>query len=289
MVSRTIKGFSFDAKKADREKTKNKYKASNSAERDFFRSLKEVAKQSGHIIDAYTTGADITNLKKMTKALEDYSELITPWARRQSAKLLEAVSKSNLRAYKNQSKAIGKALELGVAKQETGAVAISLLNEQVALIKSLPIEAGLRAQRIAAENYLKGTRAQVDPELVERFLQERRTSIEMQNLFAQHAGTEEFKEEMERSTEIAVNRAKLIARTETARANSAFVQARAKSVGSVGYIWRTTMDGAERESHAKMNGKYVEYSSPPRLTDGTQGHAGTFPNCRCWQDVVLPD
>lgn len=289
MVGRTIRSLSFDAKKAAREQQKTKFKASNSAERDFARALKEVAKQSGHIVDAYTNGAQIKDLKKMTKDLETYSERIGPWARRQSEKLLEAVSRSNARAYSRSSKAMGQALKLGIANREMGPVAVALQNEQVALIKSLPIEAGLRAQRIATENFLKGTRAQVDPELVEKFLKERRNTIEMNNLFAQYAGTPEFNEEMERSTEVAVNRAKLIARTETARANASFVQARAASVGSQGYIWRTTMDGAERHSHAEMNGKYVEYNNPPRLSDGTRGHAGTFPNCRCWQDPVLPE
>lgn len=289
MVGRTFRSIAFDAKKAERQKNKNKFKASETAERDFYRSLREVAKQSGHIVDAYTSGAQIKDLKKMTKALEEYAERIGPWARRQSEKLLEAVSRSNARAYTRESKAMGLALKNGVANRDVGRVAVALMNEQVALIKSLPIEAGLRAQRIAAENFLKGTRAKVDPEVVERFLQERRTSIEMYNLFAEHAGTEQFKEEMERSTEVAVNRAKLIARTETARSNAAFVQARASSVGATGYIWRASMDGATRDSHAKMNGKFVEYANPPILSDGTQGHAGTFPNCRCYQEVVLPE
>lgn len=292
MVGKTFRSLSFDARKADREQKKSKFKASSAAERDFYRALKRVAQMSGSIVDNYTGNspdASMADLKKMTKALEDYSKQIEPWARRQSAKLLEAVSRSNLRAYKRDSKAIGRALEKGVAEGETGRVALALMNEQVALIKSLPIEAGLRAQRIAAENFLKGTRASVDPETVERFLRERRQDIEFYNMFARQAGTAEFKEEMERSTEVAVNRAKLIARTETARANSSFVQARAQSVGVTHYIWRTTMDGAERESHAKMNGKMVPYSTPPRLSDGTTGHAGTFPNCRCWQDPVLPD
>jgi len=289
MVSRTIRSLSFDARKADRERTKQKYKASSNAEREFYRALKRVAEQSGHIVDAYTSGAKIIDLQKMTKALEDYSQRLGPWATRQSAKLLEQVSRSNQRAYNNQSKAMGRALRAGVAESETGRVAIALLNEQVALIKSLPIEAGLRAQRIAAENFLKGTRAEVDPQTVERFLRERRYMIEMNNLFAEQAGTEQFAEEMERSTEVAVNRAKLIARTETARANASFVQARAIAVGVTHYIWRTTMDGAERDSHAEMNTEKVAYAEPPRLSDGTVGHAGTFPNCRCWQDPVLPD
>lgn len=289
MVGRTIKSLSFDARKADKENKKAKFKSSSAAEREFYRSLKKVAEQSGHIVDTYTNGAHIKDLKKMTKALEEYSERIGPWAVRQSAKLLDAISRSNKRAYANQSKKMGLALREGVGDREIGYLATALMNEQVALIKSLPTEAGLRAQRIAAENFLKGTRAQVDPELVEKFLRERRNTIEMNNLFSQYAGTEEFNEEMERSTQVAVNRAKLIARTETARANAAFVESRASSVGAKGYIWRATMDGAEREAHAEMNGEFVSYDSEPTLSDGTRGHAGTFPNCRCWQDPVLPE
>ena len=266
MVGKTIRSLSFDAKKAAREKQKNKFKSSTAAEREFFRSLKKVAQQSGHIVDAYTNGAEITDLKKMTKLLDDYAAKITPWERRPATKTLEQVSRSNKRAYQKESKAMSQALKLGVANKEVGAVAYDLLNEQVALIKSIPKEAGARAQRIAAENFLNGTRAQPDPEVVKQ-----------------------LQEEMGMSTEVAVNRARLIARTETARANASFVQARANSVGAQGYIWRTTMDGAERESHAEMNGVYVPYATPPHLSDGTKGHAGTFPNFRCWPDPVLPE
>lgn len=266
MVGKTIRSLSFDARKADRESTKNKFKSSAQAEKEFYRALKRVAQQAGHIVDAFTMGATITDIKQMTKVLNDYSIQIEPWARRQAAKLLETVSNSNIRAYQRQSKAMGKALEMGVGQGETGRVALALLNEQVELIKSLPIEAGLRAQDIAQQNFINGQRAIPDPEIVAQ-----------------------LKEEMGMSTEVAVNRAKLIARTETARANASFVQARAQSVGVEGYIWRTTMDGAERESHARMNGRFIKYSSAPTLSDGTTGHAGTFPNCRCYQEPVLPE
>lgn len=290
MVGRTIRSISFDAKKKARENNKTKFKASSAAERQFFRALKQVARQSGHIVDAYTKGAEITDLKKMTKQLDDYAKLIEPWARRQSAKLLEQVSRSNARAYRNQSKLMGKALQTGVAEQDTGVVAWQLMQEQVALIQSIPLEAGERAQRIAYEAFLSGSRARPDESIVRRFEKERRLAISMHNQMVEESGEGKYwDEEMERTTEVAVNRAKLIARTETARANASFVQARAAAVGAKGYIWRTTMDGAERDSHAEMNGKFVEYTKPPRLSDGTKGHAGTFPNCRCWQDPVLPD
>lgn len=289
MVGKTVKSITFDAKKNDREWQRKQFQADQAAEREFYRQLKKVAKESGKLIDKYTEGATITDDKKLQSALKAYSDQLGPWAAKQSEKLLNKVQKKNTRAYNNNSKAMGKALRSGVAESDTGRVAVALMNEQVALIKSIPTEAGLRAQRIAAENYLRGARATADPDIVARLLKERREHIELHNEFAKLTGSKDLKEEMSRSTEVAVNRAKLIARTETARANSAFVQARAVAVGVTHYIWRTTMDGAERESHAKMNGKVIAYNEPPRLIDGTKGHAGTFPNCRCYQEPVLPE
>lgn len=258
--------MSFDAKKSSRESQNKKFQASSTAERNFYRQLKKVAKASGHIVEAHVDGAKIIDESGMIKALNDYAKAIGPWAVRQSSKLLESVSNSNKRAYKNKSKVMGAALNTNVAEQNVGKTALALLNEQVALIKSIPTEAGLRAQKIAAENFINGTRAMPDQSVVDQLTQE-----------------------MDMTTEVAINRAKLIARTETARANASFVQARAAAIGAQGYIWRTTLDGAERESHAAMNGKYVAYDHPPKLIDGTTGHAGTFPNCRCYQDPVLPE
>lgn len=261
MVSRTRRSIAFDAKKKSREQ----FKMSSSAEKEFYRALKKVAQKSGHIVDIHSDGAALRDEADMLETLAKYSKKLEPWARRQSEKLLAKVLNSNKRAYNQQSKAMGKALQLGVASRETGQVAMALLNEQVALIQSIPLEAGLRAQKIAAENFIYGRRAVPDQSIVDQ-----------------------LKEEMGMSTEVAVNRAKLIARTEAARANASFTQARAQSVGSTHYRWITTMDGAERSSHAKMNGKIIAYNKPPTLSDGTTGHAGTFPNCRCYQEPILP-
>lgn len=256
-----IKSLTLDAKtKAP------KFKANAAAERAFYRSLKKVAQNSGHIVEAHAHGAALKNEQQMMKALEDYAKLITPWATRQSSKLLETVEKSNYRAYQKQSKLMGKVLKDNLARSNIGKTALALLNEQVGLITSIPLEAGYRAQKIAYNNFLAGTRAEPDQSVIDQLVNE-----------------------MGMSTEVAVNRAKLIARTETARANASFVQARAAAVGVTHYIWRAAMDGDTRKSHAKMNGKKVAYDKPPVLSDGTQGHAGTFPNCRCWQDPILPD
>jgi len=265
-MAKTIRSLSFDAKKKDKDYKRQQFQANKSAERDFYRALKKVAQKSGHIVDIHADGAKLRDEKAMMETLERYSKQLGPWAERQSMRMLDRVSRANQKAYKEQSKKIGALLKSNMAMTDSFDVGFALLHEQVGLIQSIPLEAGLRAQKIAAENFFQGRRAQPDQSVIDQ-----------------------LKNEMGMSTEVAVNRAKLIARTETARANASFVQARAAAIGAQEYIWRTTMDGAERESHAKMNGKRIRYDKPPTLSDGTVGHAGTFPNCRCYQEPVLPE
>lgn len=262
-----IRSLTFDAKKT----IKGKFKPSSTAERDFSRAIKKVARAAGSIVDAHVDGVKITNEKQMQKALKDYAELITPWAQRQSAKLLEQVQKSNARAYANKSKAMGTALKLNVGETEVVEVARRLLNEQVALIKSIPLEAGLRAQRIAYEAVLSGTRAEANEDTIA-----------------------ELQKQLGLTTEVAISRAQLIAVTETARANAAINQSRAMAVGSGQYRWHNSGDGAVRHSHKMYKGKPLQgrifsWDSPPTLDDGTKGHPGTFPRCRCFAEPVFDD
>lgn len=250
---------------------RGKFKPSVAAEREFYRQLKKIAQASGHIVERHTTGARLVDEKQMQKELERYADLLTPWAERQSAKLLEQVQKSNKRAWVQKSKAIGKALELGVGDRDVGQVALRLFNEQVGLIRSIPIEAGLRAQRIAFEAVLTGTRAAPNEDTISQ-----------------------LEQELGVSTEVAVNRALLISRTETARATATINQARAMSVGSGQYRWHNSGDGAVRESHRKYKGKTLQgmifsWDDPPTLDDGMTGHPGTFPNCRCFAEPVFEE
>ncbi len=259
--------MTLDAKKT----VKGKFKPSAAAEKAFFRQLKKVAQASGHIVETHAQGAKLVNEKAMQEELRRYSEKLTPWATRQSAKLLEQVQRSNKRAYQNKSKVIGTALNLGVADNEVGMMAASLLFEQVDLIKSIPLEAGLRAQQIAFEAVLHGTRAVPDEHTIA-----------------------ELEKQMGASTEVATTRAMLIARTETARANAAINQARAMSIGSNQYRWHNSGDEAVRHSHKFYKGKRIQgmifsWDRPPTLEDGMTGHPGTFPNCRCFAEPVFSD
>lgn len=260
-----IRSLTYDAKRA----LKGKFKPSTTAEAQFYKQLKKVAEASGHIVEQHADGAVLVNEQAMTDALKAYSRQLAPWAARQSAKLLKTVEESNERAYKKKSKAIGTALNLGVAEADVGQTSLALLNEQVALIQSIPLEAGLRAQKIAHEAFFKGVRAEANQDTIS-----------------------ELVEQMGLSTEVATSRAYLIARTETARANASINQARAMRVGSRQYRWHNSGDEAVRHSHKYLRGKRLDgmifsWDAPPTLDDGMTGHPGTFPNCRCFAEPVF--
>lgn len=245
------------------------FKPSTTAERAFLKALKKVARVAGHIVESHLDGIDLKDSKGMQKALAEYARLITPWATRQSARLLQQVQKSNARAYRNKSKAIGVAFRTGLGDTEVGGVAARLLVEQVALITSIPLEAGERAQRLAYEAVLNGTRARADQSTID-----------------------EIQKQLGLSTEVAISRAELIAVTETARANASINQARAMAVGSNQYRWHNSQDGAVRHSHMVYKGKLIQgrvfdWDDPPTLSDGMTGHPGTFPRCRCFAEPVF--
>jgi SPP1 gp7 family putative phage head morphogenesis protein len=80
-----------------------------------------------------------------------------------------------------------------------------------------------------------------------------------------------------------MNRAKLIARDQTAKTNAAINQSRQEALGVDEYIWDTSGDERVRESHRRNNGKVFKWSKPPRDT----GHPGHDVNCRCLARAVI--
>jgi len=246
----------------------NLFKPSDTAEKQFYRQLKKVAEVSGYIIERHAEGANIKYPKAMMEELEKYSEKLTPWALKQSAKLVEYVQRSNKRAYKNKAKNISQALREDRNVIET---AQALMYEQVELIKSIPLEAGLRAQKIAFEAALSGTRAEVNEDTVK-----------------------ELQKQMGMSTQVARSRAMVIARTETARATAMINQSRAMAVGSRQYVWHNSGDAAVRPAHKyykgqKLDGMIFSWDNPPTLDDGTTIHPGQIYNCRCFASPVFDE
>lgn len=226
------------------------------AERAYAAALRGVARQVGAIIRAYEPG-DPSTVPTIQQLLREYADLLKPWAARTAQKMLAAVDTSDLRMWKRLGKDMAAGVVRTVTETPIGDTMLALLAEQVDLIRSLPIDAAQRVHTLTVEALENGARAK------------------------------EIKEEIMRSGDVSESRAMLIARTEVARTASTLTQARALAVGSQGYVWETSRDGDVRPSHKKMQGKIVDWDKPPVL-DKMTGHAGGFPNCRCWPRVILP-
>jgi SPP1 gp7 family putative phage head morphogenesis protein len=91
---------------------------------------------------------------------------------------------------------------------------------------------------------------------------------------------ESLVEQVQRDGEVTERRAKLIARDQTSKMNSAFNQERQQQVGIERYEWSTSEDERVRPSHADMDGKECRWDDPP-IVDDEPVHAGEAINCRC--------
>lgn len=191
--------------------------------------------------------------------LAKYSEALDGWALRTASAMVAEVEVRDRKAWLEAAAEMSEALRQEIRSAPTGAAMKDLLSEQVTLIKSIPLDAAQRVHELTLKALEDSTRSK------------------------------EIAAEIMRSGEVAVSRANLIARTETARTASALTQARAQHIGSEGYIWRTANDSDVRHSHKEMNGRFVRWDSPPTLSDGTTTHAGQIYNCRCYPEPVLPE
>jgi len=239
-------------------KPKRPYQPKTGAiEREYARQLRKVARHVGDIINAFVPGDPAAD-PVIRRTLDDYAEAITHWATLTAGRMLSNVKQQDDAAWRARANEMSVALRDEILNAPTGATIRALLDEQVALIKSIPLDAAQRVHEWTLAGLEDATRSK---EVAVAILE---------------------------SNDVAANRATLIARTEVARTASKLTEARAKHVGSDGYIWRTCGEADVRESHRGMNGKYVPWSSPPTL-DNLTGHAGCLPNCRCYPEPVIPD
>lgn len=202
---------------------------------------------------------------RVQSALNAYAGTLTDWATNVAAKMLQDAADADYQVWLKVGQKISRVTRQLLKDSDTGDVFKSIQNEQVDLIRSLPLEAAQKVQAWTKEGLATG----------ERF----------------EAISKRIREELPGITK---NRATLIARTETARARSNFTQARARNVGSPGYIWHTVGDSRVRPMHAALDGTYQSWDKPPVCDLGKGGqplraHAGCIFACRCWSEPVWPE
>jgi SPP1 gp7 family putative phage head morphogenesis protein len=245
------------AEQISMQKKKSPFEKTKAAESNYARDLKRIAREIGNIINRFNV-VDIHTFSPLRAALEKYADILRPWAKLRAAVMLAHVDRSDRRAWKSATSEMSQGLQDELASAPIGNRYKELMLEQVDLITSLPREAAERVHKLVTENVTEQSRPT------------------------------EIAREIARSGEVASSRAKTIARTEVSRAATVLTQARAEFIGSDGYVWRTVRDADVRESHRKMEGKFVKWDNPPTL-DGLTGHAGALPNCRCYPEPVIPE
>jgi SPP1 gp7 family putative phage head morphogenesis protein len=196
----------------------------------------------------------------LENSLQIYARTIEPWAKSVAGRMLADVSRRDQAMWNTLGRSMSRALREEIDRAPTGDIFRRLMQGQVELITSLPLKAA---------------------EKVHEYVIEGRIST---------AGrAKDLASEIMKLGDITVGRANLIARTETARAASNLVEARARYVGSEGYIWRTSGDSDVRLLHKKLDATAQKWDDPPIIMDnGSRGHPGTCPNCRCFAEPVIP-
>lgn len=220
-----------------------------------------MAREVGRIVGAFPAGEE-EYLSEILQALKSYSGALKPWAKMTARRVLSLVVDQDDEAWRRHSMEMGTELRRQIETAPIGETLRDALDRQVTLITSLPIDAGHRVHELTIESQWNGARAK------------------------------DIATEIMRTGQVTSSRATMIARTEVSRTSMDLVKARAEHIGSPGYIWHTAHDGAVRPEHAKMDGKFVRWDSPPTLREGNREytfHAGCIFNCRCWAEPVPPE
>ena len=144
-----------------------------------------------------------------------------------------------------------------------------VINNQVisnaSLIRTLPNDVAQKVTKNIAEEVLKGERARSIEQII--------------------------RQETDKHSRAS---ARLIARTEVSKTQSALTQARSEQIDLRWYVWRTALDGDRvRKSHRLMEGVLVNWKDPPSpeelAGEKSSGHyhAGNIYNCRCYPEPLL--
>lgn len=230
------------------------------AEVAYRRQLSHIARHVGTVVKGFAPGGVVERMPELQEALRAYAAILRPWARSVVGRMQAEVSQRDLKAWKDLTTEMGRNLRNEIASAPTGIEMKTLMELDVELITSLPLEAARRVHRLTQEGIINSTRA---------------SEIQMEIL---------------RTGQVTLGRAKLIARTEVARTASTLTEARATYIGSEGYFWRTSGDSDVRPEHRKLNGKYFRWDDPPVSgSRGERAHAGQIYNCRCYPDPVIPE
>jgi SPP1 gp7 family putative phage head morphogenesis protein len=197
------------------------------------------------------------------------SDAIGVWARTLATTFITHLLDENSRTWRQAAAEAGQGRQIYNALQRelsgpVGRRVNELIDDNARYIKSLPDAVAQQMTRHMASEAFKGSRQAY-----------------------------KYPEFQDMVGDMANWHAKLIARTETAKAMSALTQARAEELGHDWYIWHTCEDQRVRDSHRHMDGVLCRFSDPPAPEEivgersaGRYNPGGIY-NCRCYAEPII--
>jgi SPP1 gp7 family putative phage head morphogenesis protein len=219
------------------------------------------------LLDKYFSLPNAASLGEIAGRLVDWGHidrLFTMGAERAASSMVTGVAAHNMKSWKEAAEYSTKGPRIYMLLRRemagpVGAVAQAHVRENARLIKSLPPKVAIEASQYFMELQQSGERA---------------STI-----------TKEMRGKLRDLSAFQIDR---LARTETAKAETAITQARSEHLGLTWYEWNTSEDAIVRPSHRIMDKVLVRFADPPSPEAligkrSSLGHynAGQAPWCRC--------
>lgn len=222
--------------------------------------FKKISVQSGGNIDIYN------QMMKSFQGSESYRKFTYSAIKRMVGSVNDQSYKTWRQAAKKSSlnPFLYKLLKQEL-KTSTGSIINNLVIQNALLISTLPVDVAIKTSEDIAKLAFEGKRSSEIAKYISQYTD-------------QHSKAS----------------ARLIARTEVSKTQTALTQARSEQMGARWYVWRTALDGDRvRESHRKMEDVLVNWNNPPspELLVGEKSvgryHAGNIWNCRCYPEPLI--
>lgn len=246
-----------------RIEARERFRASQRVEAAFERQLGGVARQINLLVRGVVPTAgrlSQADLQKLRDLLRRYAQTLEPWAEAVVGRMQAELSQRDAQAWFRLGDSLGRNLRGMINDASVGRSLREMMQEQVKLITSMPIQAAQRVQDLTFK------------------------------LFTQSGRAAELHHEIMRTGAVSLGRAKTIARTQVGTTASNLTQVRSLAVGAITYHWRTARDRDVRPFHKRLEGKVIAWDNPPVVDEhGRRAHAGTDYNCRCYPEPIIPD
>lgn len=236
-------------------------------EREYNALLNAVTRNVERILHRFSPNDPASSIE-VIKELQGYAEKLEDWAKEKIGGIIYNLNDDSRKKWEKQSANISKYLRIEMEKAPIKGLLKQYMEENVKRIKSVPLNAAKKIEKIVLENLKTGA---------ERA--ESLTDIVMQ---------------IGKLPDSMRSRAKLIARTEIAKMSTGLVKARAVSSDINWYVWRSTHDIRVRSSHKLMDKVLVAWDDPasPEELDGAKRsyghyHPGEIFNCRCYARPLI--